>query len=329
MILILFPKATVMTIGELLADTSYTQKSILQKLIMYYCQISREDMWMGADTEITKALLDAIVLGYTKYVEEKMPLEYIVGKVTFLGNDFVVNQHTLIPRPETEYMIAAINEYIQTSQRHNVTMLQRWNSATLEHFLLDIGTGCGVLGLSVLLHNPDAFSWAILSDFSPEALEVARENYGLLEDRIKNWELRNVDFVHSSLLSFFDTSWIAAPSARNDETNIIAAKDIVLVANLPYIPDAMFDENVDETVKKWEPRMAFVGWDDGLDLYREMFEQLFQLKAESWKPKSLVMFLEMMTWQVDILRQEFGDKMEFVEVKTFHFNIRIVKAILS
>lgn len=40
------------------------------------------------------------------------------------------------------------------------------------------------------------------------------------------------------------------------------------------------------------------------------------------------MFLEMMTWQVDILRQEFGDRMEFEEVKTFHFNIRIVKAII-
>jgi hypothetical protein len=38
------------------------------------------------------------------------------------------------------------------------------------------------------------------------------------------------------------------------------------------------------------------------------------------------MFLEMMTWQVDILRQEFWDKITFDEVKTFHFNIRIVKS---
>jgi hypothetical protein len=42
-----------------------------------------------------------------------------------------------------------------------------------------------------------------------------------------------------------------------------------------------------------------------------------------------MMFLEMMTWQVDILRQEFGDRIEFEEVKTFHFNIRIVKARLK
>jgi hypothetical protein len=39
-----------------------------------------------------------------------------------------------------------------------------------------------------------------------------------------------------------------------------------------------------------------------------------------------MMFLEMMTWQVEILQEEFGDKLAFEEVKTFHFNIRIVKA---
>jgi len=54
-----------------------------------------------------------------------------------------------------------------------------------------------------------------------------------------------------------------------------------------------------------------------------MLDQLIELD-----PKSLVMFLEMMTWQVDILRQLYDDKFFFEEVKTFHFNIRIVKAYL-
>ncbi|MEI8091065.1 MAG: hypothetical protein WCG98_02175 [bacterium] len=55
-----------------------------------------------------------------------------------------------------------------------------------------------------------------------------------------------------------------------------------------------------------------------------MFEQLFTLGI-----KDITMFLEMMTRQVDILRQEFGDRLEFEEVKTFHFNIRIVKCRLK
>lgn len=62
--------------------------------------------------------------------------------------------------------------------------------------------------------------------------------------------LGSVAFVHSSLLAYLQ---------EPNYASVIAGKDVVLVANLPYIPDAMFDANVDETVKKWEPRMAFVG----------------------------------------------------------------------
>lgn len=289
-----------MTIGQLLADTQYGQKTILQKLIMHYCALSREQMWMSSDSQITASRLQDIISWYKKYVDEKMPLEYIVGKVTFLGNDFVVNKHTLIPRPETEYMIEAINEFVQTS---NVV-------------LLDVGTGCGVLGLSVLLHNPGRFSWAILSDFSVDALDVAKKNYNLLAESWKlQWE--KVDFVHGSLLQY-----LQIPDYRLQT----AGKNIILVANLPYIPDQMFDANVDETVKKREPRMAFVWGDDGLDLYREMFEQLSNLQSFDSKAESLVMFLEMMTWQIEILEKEFWDRMVFEEVRTFHFNIRIVKA---
>jgi methylase of polypeptide subunit release factors len=98
-----------------------------------------------------------------------------------------------------------------------------------------------------------------------------------------------------------------------------------LVANLPYIPDETFDNNALENVQKREPRLAFVGGEDGLDLYRQMFEQLRTLCLESFS-LNLTMFLEMMTRQVDILKAEFGDWLEFEEVKTFHFNIRIVKA---
>lgn len=54
-----------------------------------------------------------------------------------------------------------------------------------------------------------------------------------------------------------------------------------------------------------------------------MFAQLAQLTTTFG---DLTMFLEMMTWQVDILRKEFAELLEFEEVKTFHFNIRIVKA---
>lgn len=61
------------------------------------------------------------------------------------------------------------------------------------------------------------------------------------------------------------------------------AQPIVLVANLPYIPDQTFDENVEDNVKKREPRMAFVGGNDGLDRYREMFDQIIQARQKGNK----------------------------------------------
>ena len=103
---------------------------------------------------------------------------------------------------------------------------------------------------------------------------------------------------------------------------------IVIVANLPYIPETTFDENVDESAKKWEPRAAFVWWDDWLDWYRVMFGQLFDL--QSWGlTTGVTMFLEMMTRQMEILEREFWDRIQFSVTKTFHFNIIIVQGIIS
>ena len=121
-----------MTIAELLANPQFSEKYVLQKLIMEYLHCTREQMWTEGSKDISEDLLNKIQIGYKAYVEEKKPLEYILGHVSFFGNDFIVNENTLVPRPETEYMVQAITEYIQQAN------LQ-------EAILMDIGTGCGVL----------------------------------------------------------------------------------------------------------------------------------------------------------------------------------------
>lgn len=129
------------------------------------------------------------------------------------------------------------------------------------------------------------------------------------------------DFFKSSTLKGTPSFVHGIPFGQIKE---VLARNVILVANLPYIPEETFELNAADNVKKREPKPAFVGGDDGLIYYRKMFEQLLELKLNN-----LNMFLEMMTWQVDVLRQEFGDRFEFEEVKTFHFNIRIVKAWLK
>ncbi len=315
-----------MKLWELLWRPDLKEKFVVQKFLCLFLNCSREELWTDTDTEVSDEIIQKVLTAYKSYVEDKKPLEYILGHVDFFGKEFFVNEATLIPRPETEYMITAVTEYIKQIQdtRFKTQDEKNHSSWIIHHesnLLLDIGTGCGVLWISVLLQNPNFFSEAILSDYFANALEVAKKNFEYYKLEILNERLK-VSFVQSDLLDFLVNS---TTSSTLKDTNII------LVANLPYIPEDMFEKNVSENVKNREPKPAFVWWDDGLDYYRIMLDQIIslKLKAQSLKSNNFVMFLEMMTWQVDVLRQLYDDSFVFEEVKTFHFNIRIVKARLK
>ena len=284
-----------MQLQALIQNPAYKKKFVLEKLLCHYLDKTRTELWIDAEQELSEELVKKIQEDYRAYEEDEKPLEYILGFVEFFGVRFWVNEHTLIPRPETEYMITAITEELQSREDS-------------DHILLDIGTGSGVLWCSVLLQNEGKIREVFLADISADALYVANRNYNDLIDG----SLYDTRIVQSDLCAFLESY-----------SGIIEGRKLIMTANLPYIPDQTFDENSPVNVQKWEPRFAFVGGDDGLDLYRKMFAQLLELKDQV---SDLVMFLEMMTWQVDILRKEYEGVIEFEEVKTFHFNIRIVKA---
>ena len=284
-----------MQLQALIQNPAYKKKFVLEKLLCHYLDKTRTELWTDAEQELSEELVKKIQEDYRAYEEDEKPLEYILGFVEFFGVRFWVNEHTLIPRPETEYMITAITEELQSREDS-------------DHILLDIGTGSGVLWCSVLLQNGGKIREVFLADISADALYVANRNYNDLIDS----SLYDTRIVQSDLCAFLESY-----------SGIIEGRKLIMTANLPYIPDQTFDENSPANVQKWEPRFAFVGGDDGLDLYRKMFAQLLELKDQV---SDLVMFLEMMTWQVDILRKEYEGVIEFEEVKTFHFNIRIVKA---
>lgn len=207
-------------------------------------------------------------------------------------------------------MIEAVNEHVTAEATEN-------NGK--EKVMLDVGTGTGVLGLSVLMENPTFFDRAYLTEYYEDTLSLAQENYAKHKDALGSKTA--IQLVHSNLVQFLGDQHIVNADATPQSI------DYTLVANLPYIPDEVFDTQTEDNVRKWEPRPAFVGGHDGLDFYREMFAQIFSYQKTS--PQHWTMFLEMMTRQVDILRKEFGDKIEFDEIKTFHFNIRIVKGIVK
>ena len=272
-----------MKIQELLQNQEYTQKRVLENLICYFLDISRENLRISLDQDIEESVINKIIQAYDDFVIQKKPLEYILWYVEFMRNKFKIDHRALIPRPETEYMIQAVNEHVST--------LKPWNN-----ILFDIGTGCGVLWLSVLLHNPSFFIEAYLSEYVDYTLSLAQENFEIFKPRLSKTK---VNLVQSNLLNFVkDIS--------------LSDSNLILVANLPYIPENTFDQNVWENVKNREPQPAFVWWEDWLDYYREMFQQIFDF----WiKP---TMFLEMMTWQVDIYAKNF-EKNRIWRSKNFPF----------
>ncbi len=124
---------------------------------------------LSGSVEIT----DRAVARYGEYVARRAarePLAYIVGHKEFFSLDFVVTPDVLIPRPETETLVAAALEIA---------------AGCPECLMLDIGTGSGAIAIAVAANAPNATVTA--TDISKESLEVARINAERLEcaDRIE------------------------------------------------------------------------------------------------------------------------------------------------
>lgn len=155
------------------------------------------------------------------------PVQYILGSAYFMGRKFQVDPNVLIPRQETEEMV---DQVINDNNRKDLQ-------------ILDIGTGSGVIGISLALAFSD--SKIVASDISNGALRVASKNANI-------YDCANISFVQSDL---FD-------NLANQKFNII-------VSNPPYI--AISEKNVmDDSVKKYEPELALYGQNDGLEIYQRI-----------------------------------------------------------
>lgn len=115
-------------------------------------------------------------------LKKEKPIQYILGETEFYGLPFLVNENTLIPRPETEELVAWILE----SAKHEVQNT-RLN-------LLDIGTGSGCIAISLAKNLPNAQVAAI--DVSEKALVMAKENAKV--------NAVDVNFIQADILKMYD-----------------------------------------------------------------------------------------------------------------------------
>ncbi|MFI1745873.1 peptide chain release factor N(5)-glutamine methyltransferase [Thalassobellus sediminis] len=159
-------------------------------------------------------------------LEEEKPIQYILGETEFYGLPFKVNEHTLIPRPETEELVEwIIKEY------------KNYNS---EIRILDIGTGSGCIAIALAKQLKCAKVYAL--DISKDALKVARKNAELNEVDIEFIEADILNIDESLFDSEFKFDIIVSnpPYVRGKEKDLMKAN---VLNNEPHLALFVKDEN--------------------------------------------------------------------------------------
>lgn len=205
------------------------------------------------------------------------PVEYITGHVTFNNHDFLVTEDTLIPRVETEELVALAVAEIQQIQ-------QRLQNPTQKIVIADVGTGSGAIALSIILEllsqpQPESLHLEFwMSDISRDALKVAEQNISRLIPEMKN--------ISPGLYSLHSQATHTQITVHVLESNVLSnfppSQIDLLLANLPYIPSQRISV-LDSSVKDYEPHVALDGGDQGLDLIHTLLDQAAAYLSDSGK----------------------------------------------
>ncbi len=172
----------------------------------------------------------------------KEPAAYIAGEKYFYGNRFIVNRDVLIPRPETELLVDCALRWSERQESRPVRLIS----------CADLGTGSGVLAVTLALMLPGAKLWAV--DYSAAALKIARLNAA------EHDVLDRICFLQGNYFGAFDCAGL------KPRFNIV-------VSNPPYL-DRKELEQLPPGVKEYEPVQALDGGEDGLDGYRRILGRL-------------------------------------------------------
>lgn len=269
---------TIRTLLSQAKSIAFIEQTEAELILAHVLKKSREFVLAHPEYEITENEKQKIE-NMIQRRKDGEPLAYIVGKKEFYGRDFIVNDHTLIPRPETELLVEKILPNILGNKK--IT-------------LIDVGTGSGCIIVSIikeLLHSQFTIHnlQFLATDISKEALKIAKQN-------AKKYNVsQHIQFLHSDILKRF----------LQDYSLLTTTYSLLIIANLPYVPKKYLQEKKNTLTRglRYEPKHALDGGSDGLDLYRKLLRQTKKLKSV-YPHADIASFYEIGNDQKETLAQE-------------------------
>jgi len=256
-------------------------------LLSYVLGLKRIELYTQFDRPVAKQQLDKLH-NLVKRAGQHEPVAYLVGKTEFYSLELNVTPACMIPRPETELLVERTIEFL------------RIRSGT--QFVCDLCTGCGCIAVAIGRNCPDAR--IIATDICDAALVVAAGN-------VEKHQLKE----HITLLcgDLFD------PIIPQMDVN----KFDLIVCNPPYVSAAEY-EKLDKKIKDYEPKLALLAGDDGLDVHRRIIE-----KADQFLKTDAALMLEIGFTQGPAIKELLEQNGAFSQIKIekdTHNNDRILSA---
>jgi release factor glutamine methyltransferase len=257
-----------MTVLEVLqSTTAYFQKRHIENprlnaehLLAHVLGRKRIELYL----EFERALLESELTPLREIVRRRgarEPLQHLLGTVEFYGRTFGCDKRALVPRPETEQLVELL--------------ISRFKSEISHSRMIDVGTGSGVIALSLAAEFPEA--QVVGADISEDALMLARENAERLglADRVR--------FQRSNLLE-----------------NVQPGFDLI-AANLPYV-STEHRRNLSREVL-YDPEVAVFAGACGDELLQELIA-----RAPSWLQPGGILALEIGIGQSEALVLALAEK---------------------
>lgn len=217
-------------------------------LLEHVCGTNRNDLLVHGDREVTTDQ-ENVYFDCISRRAKRIPLQHIIGSQNFMGLDFQVNEHVLIPRQDTEILVEEVLRQMTDGMR-----------------ILDMCTGSGCILISLLHYSNGCRGVGV--DISPEALEIAEKNAAGLLQRYAN--RKNASELQEKAVSWDVRGTYAFMQSDLFET--VKGKYDIIVSNPPYIRSDVIETLMPE-VRVHEPRQALDGRADGLYFYRRIVEE--------------------------------------------------------